>query len=237
VNILAIETTGDLCSIAVRDSSGTLVERVFRHRMHLSERLVGDVDSALKDAGLDLASVDGFAVGIGPGSFTGVRLGVMTVKAWADILGKPVVGVNALEALGREAWTWPGIVAPVIRARPGAVYASVFGDTADELAPDPEPALLTVPELVERIVETRQLLVLLLGDGLKNTGADLITRLNEHGIAPWFGPTDAPRASTLAAIAERRIAAGITDDPLALVPLYISPPPIDPRAEVRPAHT
>jgi tRNA threonylcarbamoyladenosine biosynthesis protein TsaB len=233
MTILALETTGDLCSVAVQDTSGLLVERVFRHRMHLSERLVGDVDALLADAGTNLASIDAFAVGIGPGSFTGVRLGVMTAKTWANILGKPIVGVNALDALAWEAGPWPGIVVPVIRARPGAVYASIYRPTADGPIPDADPALLTAPELVERIAGYGEAPVLLLGDGLKKTAAELESSLNERGITPAFGPTDAPRASTLAAIAVQRLANGQADDALALVPLYVSPPPIDPRAEVK----
>lgn len=233
MTILALETTGDLCSVAVRDSDGTLVERVFRHRMHLSERLVGDVDAALADAGLDLASIDAFAVGIGPGSFTGVRLGVMTAKTWANVLGKPIVGVNALDALAWGTGPWPGTVVPVIRARPGAVYASIFRQSSDGPIPDADPVLLTVPELVDRIAAAGESHVLLLGDGLKRTAAEIGRALSERGILPAFGPTDAPRASTLAAIAELRLANGNADDALALVPLYVSPPPIDPRAEVK----
>src|SRR5262249_35815964 len=100
--ILAVETTADLCSLAIRDGQGTLVERAFRHRMHLLERLLPDVDELLADAGVALEEIEGFAVGIGPGSFTGVRIGVATVKTWADVLQKPVVGVLSLDAVAAE---------------------------------------------------------------------------------------------------------------------------------------
>src|SRR5215510_5074121 len=102
MNILAVETTADLCSIAIRTDSCTLVERSFRHRMHLSERLIDDVDSLLKDAGLELRNIELFAVGVGPGSFTGVRIGVTTVKTWSDLMAKSVAGVTSLDALAQE---------------------------------------------------------------------------------------------------------------------------------------
>ncbi|HXG23364.1 MAG TPA: tRNA (adenosine(37)-N6)-threonylcarbamoyltransferase complex dimerization subunit type 1 TsaB, partial [Chthonomonadales bacterium] len=100
--ILGVETTADLCSLAIRDGQGTLVERAFRHRMHLSERLIDDVDALLTDADCTLEDMEGFGVDVGPGSFTGVRIGVMTVKTWADLLGRPVGAVTALEAIAAE---------------------------------------------------------------------------------------------------------------------------------------
>src|SRR5690348_16500250 len=100
--VLAVETSGDLCSVAVRDGQGTLAARAFRHRMHLSERLIVDVEAVLADAGIGLEAVEAFAIGIGPGSFTGVRIGVTTVKTWADVLARPVCGVSALDAMAAD---------------------------------------------------------------------------------------------------------------------------------------
>jgi tRNA threonylcarbamoyladenosine biosynthesis protein TsaB len=100
--ILALEMTADVCSIAIRDDKGIIAERAFLHGMHLSERLIDDVDAILKDAGITLDDVEGFGVGIGPGSFTGVRIGVTTVKTWAFVRKKPVVGVCSLDALAEE---------------------------------------------------------------------------------------------------------------------------------------
>lgn len=235
MTILAIETTGDLCSIALRDSAGLLAERVFRHRMHLSERLIGDVDAVLKDGGVVLDSLDGFAVGIGPGSFTGVRLGVMTVKTWADALGKPVAGVNALDALAEESSaSWRGAAVPLIRARPGMVYAAAYRCADGRPVPMGEPALVTAAEAVALAAAVGDSRVLFTGDGLPKALEELVAAASAREIEPLFGRTEAPRAATLAAIAERRFASGESDDPVALVPLYVSPPPIDTRAEIRP---
>lgn len=234
MTILALETTGVLCSIAVRDSAGTLVERLFRHRMHLSERIVGDVDSVLRDAGMELAEIECFAVDVGPGSFTGVRLGVMTAKTWADALGKPIVGVNALEALAVESGrTHRGIIVPTIRARPGSVYACAYRCADGEVKQLGEPAAMTFDELSAMVAALGNLAPLVVGDALKRSPADIELALSALGIRPVFGSMDAPRASTIATIAELRFTAGMVGDALALVPLYISPPPIDPRAELK----
>lgn len=234
--ILALETSGDLCSIAVSNSQGLLVERAFRHRMHLSERLIGDVDALLKDAGVTLAELDCLAVDIGPGSFTGVRLGVMTVKTWADVTGKPVIGVNALEALAEEtAGIWPGITVSVVRARPGAVYACAFRPEREDMIPLNPPEMMTVVKLASLSASLLEPNLLFLGDGIARNREEIESALLDARITPVFGGAESPRAGIVAAIGARRFAAGLLDDPLSLAPLYISPPPIDPGVEARTA--
>jgi tRNA threonylcarbamoyladenosine biosynthesis protein TsaB len=234
--ILALETSGDLCSIAVRDAQGTLVERAFRHRMHLSERLIDDVNEALKDAGTTLGDLTGLAVDVGPGSFTGIRIGVMLVKTWADTLKKPVVGVTAFDALAEEyAGTLEGYVIPLIRARPGSVYVSRYRASNGDVTVEVSPRMEEVVPLAGMLWLTTRDTYVLCGDGAQRYRAemDLITKdkRGRQRTDRLFGAQNTPRASTIAAIAERRIAVGQTDDPLALVPYYIAPPPIDPNAE------
>jgi tRNA threonylcarbamoyladenosine biosynthesis protein TsaB len=238
--ILAVETSGDLCSVAVRDAQGTLIERTFRHRMHLSERLIDDVDAVLKDAGTTLDDLTGLAVDLGPGSFTGIRIGVMLVKTWADVLKKPVVGVTAFDALAEEyAGTLEGYVIPLIRARPGLVYASVYRITDGSVKIDTPPVMAEVVPLAGELWLVPKGTCVVCGDGAQRYRAEMDFMTKDKKGRPlkdrFFGAQNTPRASTIAAIAERRIAAGQTDDPLALVPYYIAPPPIDPTAEKRAA--
>jgi tRNA threonylcarbamoyladenosine biosynthesis protein TsaB len=225
--ILAVETSADLCSLAVRDESGTLVERAFRHRMHLLERLIGDVDAALTDAGTTLAQIEGLAAGLGPGSFTGVRVGVMAVKTWAATLQKPVCGVTALEAVAEEyAAVSEAQIVPIIRARPGTVYTQIFQRVADSLQAQSAPQTLTVPQLISVLSGQRERRCLLCGDGLIRHGEALEAGLREAGVSATFGRADAPRAAVIATMAEARLRAGQSDDPLSLVPFYLAPPPI-----------
>jgi len=85
-----MDTSGDVCSVALFRKGQFHAELAFRHEMHLSERLIGHVDLLLKEIGAELSEVDCFAVGVGPGSFTGTRIGVMTVKTFAFVEDKPV---------------------------------------------------------------------------------------------------------------------------------------------------
>jgi tRNA threonylcarbamoyladenosine biosynthesis protein TsaB len=228
--LLALETTADLCSIAVSDEAGLLVERAFRHRMHLSERLIDDVDAVLRDAGTSLARVEGFGVGIGPGSFTGVRVGVMAVKTWAATLKKPVVGVNALEAAGAPfAGAAPGLIASVIRARPGAVYLGLYRNQGVNLMPVEEPRMLLLSELGDALAAHRSE-VLFCGEGLRQMRGEIVAACGAAGVSARFAEPEPPRAATVCRIARERLLSGLAEDPHALVPLYIAPPPIGPPA-------
>ena len=96
--MLAMDTSGDVCSVAALRNGQFVVEHAFRHGMHLSERLFGHIEGVLKEADAVLDDVTAFAIGVGPGSFTGTRIGVMTLKTLAVVQNKPLYGVNSLEA-------------------------------------------------------------------------------------------------------------------------------------------
>lgn len=230
--ILALETTADVCGVAVVDEPGVLEVRAFRHRMRLSERLIGEVDSALREAGTRLEDVDGLGVGIGPGSFTGVRVGVMTAKTWADVLGLPVAGVSSLEAVAAACGplglapggrSGPAVLA-IIRARPGSWYAQRF---APDAAPG-EPRVLSVEQLAE-LIRGEQGRLLLCGEGVPAVRERLAALLGAEAARVEMAPPEPPRAEVVGRVALDRILAGRPDDVLALEPLYVAPPPINTR--------
>src|SRR5438874_174556 len=101
MTFLAIDTSGDQAVLALADEShdGALIaSSVFEGRRTLSQQLLTRIDALLKDNGLVIQDMTAFAVGIGPGSFTGVRVGVTTAKTLAQALGKPVIGIGTLDA-------------------------------------------------------------------------------------------------------------------------------------------
>jgi tRNA threonylcarbamoyladenosine biosynthesis protein TsaB len=221
--ILAVETSADVCSVAVRDADGLIAERSFRHRMRLSERLIGDVDSVLQDAGAALESLDGLAVGIGPGSFTGLRVGVATVKAWAFLYGKAVAGVSALEAV---AWTHAGIpgadIAVLIRNRPDSVHLQRFKSGESSVEPVTEPVVIDIADIAESLPAAQNLVIA--GNGAEAHWESIKNRIP----AAALGNTEAPRASVIAEIAARRLHDGLAEEVSELLPLYVAPPPIGP---------
>ncbi|HSV74105.1 MAG TPA: tRNA (adenosine(37)-N6)-threonylcarbamoyltransferase complex dimerization subunit type 1 TsaB [Chthonomonadales bacterium] len=225
MKVLGIETTGEVCGVAVTDESGLLVERRYRHRMRLVERLVADVDAALADAGLALGDLDGIGAGIGPGSLTGVRIGVMTAKTLAAAVGLPAVGIGATVAIASDQAAAPEErVVAIVRARPGSVYADL------DASPSP-PRLMVVGDLVGELARPPVRPVVLCGEGCVRDGATIAGALAAAGVAARIGSVEGPRPSTVARLAMERLLAGERPDAIALAPLYVAPPPIDPRAE------
>ena len=95
------------------------------HKTH-SVNLLPMIDNAFQSTGLTIQDMDRLAVVVGPGSFTGVRLGVSTVKGLAHGAGKPCVAVNALEAMAAGISGFSGVVCPIQDARAGQVYGAAF---------------------------------------------------------------------------------------------------------------
>src|SRR5262245_54221583 len=99
MRILGMETSGEICGVAIVDGEGLVGELRFRHRMQLSERLLPGIEALREQVGISLGDLEGIAVSTGPGSFTGLRIGVTTAKTLAWALGVPVAGVGTLHAL------------------------------------------------------------------------------------------------------------------------------------------
>ena len=129
--VLGIETATAVCAAALVDDDVVRAERRYEIPQAHSEKLMECVDDCLKSAGLNLSSIDGIAISIGPGSFTGLRIGLSVAKGLAFATGKPLVGVPTLEALAMEA-VRKGIVepddviVPMIDARRDEVYTAIF---------------------------------------------------------------------------------------------------------------
>jgi tRNA threonylcarbamoyladenosine biosynthesis protein TsaB len=225
---LALETSGDVCSVAVQRGETFLAEHIFRHGMHLSERLIGHIDSVLRDADATLPDVTAFAVGIGPGSFTGTRIGVMTFKTLAAVEAKPLFGVSGLEALAAEYVGLRGtLVLPLLPCRPGTVFTSLYAVGGETPLALTEPAAVAVSALFALLDGQEPGALICCGPAAPRYEAELRAVWPERADTLSFGKSSDPRAALVARLAQTRSASGgVPDDPVALVPLYIAPPPI-----------
>lgn len=226
--VVAIETSGDLCSVAVLRAGELIVEQIFRHQMHLSEGLLDTMQVVLRSADATLAEVTAFAVGIGPGSFTGTRIGVMTAKTLAAVREIPLYGVISLEAL---AWAYRGLknlpIVPILPCRTDVVFTARYDVSGVTPVVAAEPDALSLDALVEQLIAAASPQVVLCGAAIPRYGEALQVRLAEHGILASLGEERAIRAAYVGMLAHRRIAAGQPAEPaFDLVPLYVSPPPI-----------
>ncbi|MBE6703566.1 MAG: tRNA (adenosine(37)-N6)-threonylcarbamoyltransferase complex dimerization subunit type 1 TsaB [Ruminococcaceae bacterium] len=124
--ILALDSTAVVASVALcRDETPVAAFTVKNGNTH-SETLLPMVESVLKTAGYTVDDIDLFACSVGPGSFTGVRIGVATIKGLAFGKNKPCVAVSTLEALAENLVPQSGILCPVMNARRGQVYNALF---------------------------------------------------------------------------------------------------------------
>lgn len=126
MKILAIDTSTMFGGVAVMESDRLIIETRLNVKSTHSERLMTEIAHCLKQSGLNVSDIDVFAVAIGPGSFTGLRIGLSTVKGFSYATGKPVVSVPTLEAL---AWNFPYTMYPactMLDARKKEVYAALF---------------------------------------------------------------------------------------------------------------
>ena len=133
MNLLALDTATRSCSVAVMIGDRLAAEvSTVTPRTH-SAHLMHITGEALALAHLKPAEVDGFAVTVGPGSFTGLRIGLSTVKGLAFASGKPCIGVSGLEALAAGCPAYPHAICSLMDARKGQVYAAVFRRSGDRL--------------------------------------------------------------------------------------------------------
>jgi len=226
--LVAIETSGDLCGVAVLRDGVLAVEQTFRHHMHLSEGLLDTMQTILRVAGLTLADVTGIAVGIGPGSFTGTRIGVMTAKTLAAVRAIPLYGVVGLEAL---AWAYRGLqevrIVPLLPCRTDVVFTARYDVAGTTPVCEAEPDALALDALVAQLVSAAVPHVLLCGSAVVRYGEEMRGRLTVEGLRVSLGDERTPRAGHVGMLAHQRAVAGLPGDaPFDLVPLYISPPPI-----------
>jgi len=158
---LAVDTTAVTVTAAVREDDRTLSLFTLNTSKNHGEMLLPMIDSQLKPLGLSLDDIGLYAVSVGPGSFTGVRVGVSLIKGLAYD-GKPCAAVSSLEALAENLRGVSGIIVPVMDARRSQLYTAAFMD-GERLMDD---CLITASELDEKLHEIGGT-VRFVGDGYK----------------------------------------------------------------------
>lgn len=217
MNILAMDTSGPCASVALMQRGVITHEETARHGLTHSQTLLPMVEHAFECAGIRASDVELFACAVGPGSFTGVRIGVTTSKALAHSVGAKVIGVDALEALAYGASGFGGTIAPMFDARRGQVYAAAFRGGADGFARLGADMAAPVEEAVNALPTER---TLFLGDGADACRSRILAVRPDACFAPAH--LNFPRAAAICALAQARAdeAVGYME----LLPLYLRAP-------------
>jgi len=224
MRILAIDTSTLVGSMALVRDGELVSEWSASVRASHGETLLPAVQRLLSAASTSLHDIDAFAVGIGPGSFTGVRIGVATVKGLALAEGKPIVGVTSLRVLARGLSGGAGLRVPVVDAHKGEVYCAAYEIAEDgALVPRVEPFHAAPEQAAQRLIAALPGQALwLAGNGLGRYGDAFLLPL---GTAARRSPTfcDVPRAACLADEALRDLQLHGPSDLARLEPLYLRP--------------
>ncbi len=151
MKILAVDTSSSGCSVAVLEDAVALAELTINNRETHSRHLLKNIDDVLAQSGLDFVDVDGVAVSTGPGSFTGLRIGLSTVKGLSVATGVPVAGVSSLRALAFGSPFFDCNVCAVIDARKNEVYTGIFKCAGNAVETISDECVISPAQLVERI--------------------------------------------------------------------------------------
>lgn len=215
MRILAADTATAYNTVALVDDSGLLAETVVRAGRRHSERLVATVDWVLAEAGCALKDVQLLAISIGPGSFTGLRVGASAWKGLALGANLPLIGVPTLAAMTRVTSFSDGVVVPLLDARMSEVFGAVFDFAAGRRSQLIEDRVCPVDSILDNVPPGAAFF----GDGAELYRAVITQRILGARLLP--PEVNAPRASAVAAEARDLFAAGASTDPDALAPVYL----------------
>lgn len=219
MRVLGIDTSTRMGVIGYRAEG----ETVFSERVEIkpggSEQLPALIKEAFARAGRPLQEVDLITVGVGPGSYTGVRVGLAIGKGLAFGLGIPLVGVSTLAALAMNGRPEAELICPLAKSRRGEVYAGLYRKEQGwpvEVAP---PAIWEVSRLAKVLQEKGQP-VFFLGEAIEEAGPDLKAALRE-GAFFGHGPENSVDGGKLAALGERKWEKTRENELDTVLPLYL----------------
>jgi tRNA threonylcarbamoyladenosine biosynthesis protein TsaB len=209
--LLAVETATAATSVAVLEGPRVVAEAADATRPHAAA-LLPALERVLGEAGVGLDAIDAFAVSIGPGSFTGLRIGIATLKAFALGTDRPVAPVPTLAALAWPLRKAEGMLVPCLDAQRGELYAAGYRAAGDGIAACLAESAFRPEELAARLEDS----CLLVGEGIDAVGR----ALEEVGLTARLLPA-APRASAVGEVGARMLARGEGREAAAVVPRYV----------------
>ena len=216
MKLLAVDTATPSCSVAVSENGSLLAEINVNNRQTHSRHLNVMIRQAVELAGITYADVEGFAVTQGPGSFTGLRIGMSAVKGLAAAYDRPIVGIPTLEALALQIDVSEGLICPMIDARRGEIYFAGFCINNGIL----KQKLPTQVGGLKKILDDLQLPCTFVGNGAVLYQKEIIDVMQDRARFAAAGLNNI-RAGTVARLGHQRILEGDVDDIATLVPTYL----------------
>ncbi len=218
--ILAIDTSTAAASVAVMDENKLYGEMFTNLKLKHSEMLMPITDALLERLRMKISDIDAFAVGGGPGSFTGLRIASAAIKGFAQPKNKPIVAISSIEACAYPQAVCEGeIIMPIFDAQQNSFYTASFTRKASSIERLSEDRVEKIDEFVEKIKQLNGK-VLLCGDGVVAHKGDLENLLGDKCN---FAPSSMmfPKASAVAELALEALKKGEMDNYSTVLPNYI----------------
>ena len=170
MKILSIDTSSKICSVSILEDTDLIIEKHIENELTHSQKLMPLIDEVLKSNNITLSAFDLFACSVGPGSFTGVRIGVSTVKAFNDVTNIKIAAVSSLESLAYNTLNSnykndSDLVLSMIDAKNDNVYYGLFERKNDIFTPIQELGAKNIDEMIEILKKYHSSPILFVGDG------------------------------------------------------------------------
>ncbi len=215
MKILGVDTSTPIGSVGLIDGERFIAEHTLSIVKAHSSRLMPAIDQILKWGDLTVHDLDACAVGIGPGSFTGIRIGVGTIKSLCYALKKPIIGVSTLEAIAYNLRDADKLICPILDARKDEVYGALFrgGQTLLRKSDD---LCVSIESLLSHIDDD----AIFVGDGLLRYAPIVQEQFGDD--VPLADPIfNVPRGASIARIGYDRLLNGQSGDYFSLAPNYV----------------
>ena len=217
MKILGIDTSSKVLSIALSKDKNIIIEESHLLDRRHSSLLVPKIKEILDKISLSIDDVDAFVIGLGPGSFTGLRIGASTVKGLGIATKKPCIGISSIDGLALNVDKEAKIIAPIIDAKRERVYSAIYRKEKSRIVRKSDYLLLSIDELMKRLKGA----TLFLGDGL-TLYRERILELNKKAVfldeEYWY-----PRAANLIKLALTKVKRYKKMDLGKLKPIYLYP--------------
>lgn len=164
MKILAIDTSSKICSVSILEDSTVIIEKHNNDEKTHSQKLMPLIDETFQECNLQLNDIDVLACCQGPGSFTGIRIGISTVKAFADVKNIPIIGITSLESLAYNIKN-EGLIASIIDAKNNNVYFSLYENKNNVYTQVYAPTADTIENVISILQNYNSNKITFVGDG------------------------------------------------------------------------
>ncbi len=219
MKVLAVDTSSNVASVAIMDEDTLIGEYILNNKKTHSQKLMPIIKEIIENTGLKIDDISLFAGSKGPGSFTGLRIGLATIKSLAHATDKPVIGVSSLEGLAFNIPYCQELIYPIMDARRDRVYNAIYRWQTDTIISKQDHRIITIEDLIKEVKDKGEK-VIFCGDGVNIFTKRLKGELGDLcQIAPISHRTQ--RASSIAALSLQKFKKGQVETYIDLLPLYL----------------